>query len=65
MRRVCNATQYNVGNIMEQYYFDLLGKEEQVITEFWNSYFETCTMSEPSTGMEMPHEETVIKKRFF
>jgi hypothetical protein len=46
---------------MEQYYFDLLGKEEQVITEFWNSYFETCTMSEPSTGMEMPHEETVIK----
>lgn len=42
---------------MEQYYSDLLGPDKDSINNFWTNYFKMCTMSVPTTGMEMPHEE--------
>ena len=30
---------------------------EDMVNSFWNEYFQTCTMSTPETGLEMPHEE--------
>ena len=30
---------------------------EEKVNSFWNEYFQTCTMSTPETGLEMPHEE--------
>ena len=47
---------------MEQYYSDLLGPDEDAIDKFWTNYFETCTMSAPTTGMEMPHEESNLDR---
>ena len=49
---------------MEQYYSDLLGSDEGTINNFWTNYFETCTMSAPTTGMEMPHEESNLDRAF-
>ena len=33
----------------------LISKE--MVNSFWNEYFESCEMSTPETGLEMPHEE--------
>ena len=30
---------------------------EEKVNSFWNEYFQTCAMSTPETGLEMPHEE--------
>ena len=30
---------------------------EDMVNSFWNEYFQSCTMSTPETGLEMPHEE--------
>ena len=29
---------------------------EDMVNSFWNEYFQSCTMSTPETGLEMPHE---------
>ena len=29
----------------------------EMVNSFWNKYFESCEMSTPETGLEMPHEE--------
>lgn len=50
--------------MMEQYYRDLLGPNKGTINLFWKNYFETCTMSVPTTGMEMPHEESNLNRYF-
>lgn len=30
---------------------------EDMVINFWNKYFQSCTMCTPETGLEMPHEE--------
>jgi hypothetical protein len=47
---------------MEQYYSDLLGPDEDAINKFWKNYFEMCTMSVPTTGMEIPYEESNLNR---
>lgn len=29
---------------------------ETMVKCFWDEYFQSCTMSTPETGLEMPHE---------
>tara|TARA_R110002153_G_scaffold38920_1_gene112562 strand:- start:516 stop:716 length:201 start_codon:yes stop_codon:yes gene_type:complete len=45
--------------MMEQSYLEILGSNVDVINRFWNEYFKGCTMSTPTTGLEMPHEENI------
>jgi hypothetical protein len=49
------------GQIVDWMMFRFKGIEdishEDMVNNFWNEYFQSCTMGTPETGLEMPHEE--------
>jgi hypothetical protein len=30
---------------------------EQLVNDYWQQYFNSCTMNDKSTGMEQPHDQ--------
>jgi len=50
------------GEVMEFAFTKYKGIEdithEQLVNEYWQQYFNSCTMNDKSTGLEQPHEQT-------